>query len=360
MTARISAPSKDARAAAPRGPVVAGVELQAGMLRVVIGQREGARLRVSGRGDSALPESAVAGGLVSDRFVVADALRTAFASAEHLARAERVAIAIDSDDMRTHHAVTTFEREDLRAALGAGEESRAVREAATDAHARATAATEEDAALRGVATVQLDDDVAAMAIDGRGLRSLVGHRGRLVEVWTDVTIAPLVVTGAVTATLEAARRRGSVTSGAYALGRLIAESGVSEAGVVRLGNDLTAIAVLREGRVAGTRVFALGRSALAARTGRLDDDAKVWADCVVASLRGLDGPPPGRWLFVGVSEALLALPSALAATIGEIRGDTPDAAPLAVSVANRIAGEVRSEDLLAAGAAALAAGIYDA
>src|SRR5439155_1030795 len=240
------------------------------MLRVVIGQREGARLRVSGRGDSALPESAVAGGLVSDRFVVADALRTAFASAEHLARAERVAIAIDSDDMRTHHAVTTFEREDLRAALGAGEESRAVREAATDAHARATAATEEDAALRGVATVQLDDDVAAMAIDGRGLRSLVGHRGRL------------------------------------------------------------------------------------------DDDAKVWADCVVASLRGLDGPPPGRWLFVGVSEALLALPSALAATIGEIRGDTPDAAPLAVSVANRIAGEVRSEDLVAAGAAALAAGIYDA
>src|SRR5439155_1646455 len=136
------------RAAAPRGPVVAGVELQAGMLRVVVGQREGARLRVSGRGDSALPEGAVAGGLVSDRFVVADALRTAFASAEHLARAERVAIAIDSDDMRTHHAVTTFEREDLRAALGAGEESRAVREAATDAHARATAATEEDAALR--------------------------------------------------------------------------------------------------------------------------------------------------------------------------------------------------------------------
>src|SRR5439155_4128277 len=98
---------------------------------------------------------------------------------------------------------------------------------------------------------------------------------------------------------------------------------------------------------------------LAARTGRLDDDAKVWADCVVASLRGLDGPPPGRWLFVGVSEPLLALPSALAATIGEIRGDTPDAAPLAVSVANRIAGEVRSEDLIAAGAAALAAVIYD-
>jgi hypothetical protein len=208
--------------------------------------------------------------------------------------------------------------------------------------------------------VQLDDDVAAMAIDGRGLRSLVGHRGRVVEVWTDVTIAPLVVTGAVTATLEAARRRGSVASGAYALGRLIAESGVSEAGVVRLGNDVTAIAILREGRVVGTRVFALGRAALASRAERPAEDARVWADCVVASLRGLDGPAPGRWLFVGVSEAQLALPSALAATIGEIRGDTADAAPLVVSAANRVAGDLRPDDLVAAGAAALAAGIYDA
>ena len=360
VTARTPALSRDTRTAAQRGPAVAGVEVQAGIIRVVVGQRDGARLRVSGRGESALPEGAVSGGLVADRFVVADALRTAFASAEHQQRAERVAIAIDSDDMRTHHALTTFEREDLRAAVGAGEESRAVREAASDAHSRAAAATEEDPALRGVATVQLDEKVAALSIDGRGLPSLVGHRGRVVEVWTDVTIAPLVVTGAVTATLEAARRRGSVASGAYVLGRLIAESGVSDAGVVRLGNDFTAIAVLREGRVIGTRVFALGRAALAARNGKSTDDAKVWADCVVASLRGIDGPPPGRWLFVGVSESLLALPSALAATIGEIRGDTSEAAPLAVSAANRIAGDVRGDDLVAAGAAALAAGIYDA
>src|SRR5207248_10461141 len=188
--------------------------------------------------------------------------------------------------------------------LGGGEGSRAIREAAADARARVNAALEEDAALRGVPAAQLEHHVAAVALDGRGLPSLEGHRGRRVEVWTDVTLAPLVVTGAATATLEATRRRGTVVSGAYALGRLLAASGVTDAGIVRLGADVTSLAILREGRVVATRVFALGRTALVPRASRADDDAKVWADCVIASLRGLDGQPPGRWIFVGFPDTL--------------------------------------------------------
>jgi hypothetical protein len=177
-----------------------------------------------------------------------------------------------------------------------------------------------------------------------------------------VTLGSLVVTGAVTATLEAARRRGTVLSGAYVLGRLVAASGTSDAGVVRLGADVTAVAVLREGRVAATRVFALGRSALASRASPGDDDAQVWADCVVASLRGLDGPPPGRWLFMGVPESLLTLPRALGAVIAGIRGDASEVLPLSMALASRVYGDVslRSDDLVAAGAAALAAGVYEA
>jgi hypothetical protein len=110
-----------------------------------------------------------------------------------------------------------------------------------------------------------------------------------------------------------------------------------------------------------TRVFALGRSALESRVGRADEDGRVWADCVVASLRGIDGPPPARWSFVGVPESLLALPGALAAVVGEIRGDAVDIGPLTVAQASRVYGDLalRSEDLVAAGAAALAAGIYE-
>lgn len=361
MTATRTAPQpREARPPVPRGPAIAGVEISAGAIRVVVGRREESHLRVTGKGETSLPEGAVSGGLVSDRMAAAEALRAAFALAEHAARAERVSVAIDSDDTRTYHALTTFEREDSRQAVAAGEESRAMREAASVAASRAAAATEEDAALRGVATAQLHDDVAALALDGRGLQSLVGHRGRLVEVWTDVTIAPLVVTGAVTATLETARRRGSVVSGAYALGRLLAASGITDAGVIRLGPDVTSIAVLRDGRVAGTRVFALGRTALSARAAKSKDDAKVWADCVVASLRGLDGPTPGRWIFVGVPEPLLALPQALGEVIGGIRGDDIDIAPLSVALASRIYGsDLRPDDLVAAGAAAIGAGIYE-
>lgn len=359
---RPAAHSREARPAATRGgPAVAGVELTAGVVHVIVGRREDTRLRIIGKGEVALAEGAVNGGLVADRGAAADALRAAFALAEHAHRAERVTVAIDSDDMRTYHASTAFERADSRSAVAHGEEARAVREAAEAAGTRAAAATEEDAALRGVATTRLHDDVAALAIDGRGLSSLVGHRGRVLEVWTDVTIASLVVTGAVTATLEATRRRGSLVSGAYALGRLLAGSGITDAGVIRLGADATSLAVLREGRVAATRVFALGRTALLARAAKAPEDARVWADCVVASLRGLDGPPPGRWIFVGVPETLLALPQALVHVAGEIRGDEIDIAPLAVALASRVYGEgLRSDDLTAAGAAAIAAGIYDA
>lgn len=339
---------------------MAGAELSSGVARVVVARREDSRLRVLGRGESALPDAAVSGGLVADRGAAAEALRAALAQAEQVQRSDRIALAVDSDDMRTFHVLTAFEREDSRAPVSAGEESRAVREATADATTRAAAATEEDAALRGVPTAQLHDDVAALALDGRGLRSLAGHRGRLVEVWTDVTIAPLVITGAATATLEAARRRGNVVSGAYSLGRLLAASGITDAGVVRLGPDATSLAILREGRVVATRVFALGRAGLLARSAA-EGDARVWADCVIVSLRGLDGPPPGRWIFVGVPESLLALPSALAKAAGEIRGDAVDIAPLGVGSATRVYGDVplRSDDLVAVGAAAIAAGLYE-
>jgi len=70
---------------------------------------------------------------------------------------------------------------------------------------------------------------------------------------------------------------------------------------------------------------------------------------------------PGRWIFVGVPEALLALPQALGDVIGEIRGDEIDITPLSVALASRVYGtDLRPDDLVAAGAAAIGAGIYEA
>ncbi len=355
-----AANARDTRAVGPRGPVVAGVELSAGIARVIVATRENSRLRITGRGEAGLAEGAVTGGLVVDRESVAAALATAFGAAERGQRAERSVVAIDGDDVRTYHLSTSFERESSAAPVTANEISRATREAAVVTAKTAAANAEEDPALRGVPTARLHENVASLSLDGRHLATLVGQRGGLVEVWSDVSVAPLVLSGAATGALETARRRGSVVPGAYALGRLLTESGVLDAGVLRLGGDVTALAVLREGRVVATRAFGLGRIAIASRPDRLEADAKVWADCVVASLHTLDGLPPARWLFVGVPDSLPALPRALGEAVSGVRGGAVDVAPLSVGLANRAYGDVplRADDLVAVGAAAIASGIF--
>jgi hypothetical protein len=269
-------------------------------------------------------------------------------------------IAVDGDDVRTYHVSTSFEREESGAPVSANEITRATREAASAAAKSASSAAEDDPALRGVPTARLHEDVASLSLDGRHLASLVGQRGRLVEVWSDVSLAPLVLSGAAIGALESARRRGSVAPGAYALGRLLAESGVTDAGVVRLGADVTSLALLRYGRVAGTRSFGLGRVALASRPQQTEADARVWADCVLASLRGLDELPPARWLFVGVPDTLQALPRALSEAVAGMRGGSVDASQLSVGIVSRAYGDVplRPEDLVAVGAAALASGVF--
>ncbi|MEP6693646.1 MAG: hypothetical protein ABJB39_03285 [Chloroflexota bacterium] len=355
-----TASARDTRTVVAKGPLVAGVELSATVARVIVATRENARLRVTGRGEAGLAEGAVVGGLVADRESVAAALATAFGAAERGQRAERSIVAIDGDDVRTYHLSTSFERESSAAPVVAGEISRATREAATVTAKTAAANAEEDPALRGVPTARLHEDVASLSLDGRHLASLIGQRGGLVEVWSDVSVAPLVLSGAAMGALETGRHRGAVVPGAYALGRLLAESGVLDAGVLRLGADVTELAILREGRVVATRAFGLGRVAIASRPDRLDADAKVWADCVVASLHTLDGLPPGRWLFVGVPDSLLALPRALAEAVGGVRGGTVDVTPLSVGIASRAYADVplRADDLVAVGAAAIASGIY--
>jgi hypothetical protein len=65
---------------------------------------------------------------------------------------------------------------------------------------------------------------------------------------------------------------------------------------------------------------------------------------------------------MGVPESLLSLPRALGAVIAGIRGDASEVLPLSMALASRVYGDVslRSDDLVAAGAAALAAGVYEA
>jgi hypothetical protein len=339
---------------------VAGIELAAGSARAVVARAEGGRLRVIGRGESPLPADAVAGGLVVDRNAGGAGLSAALAAAERGVAAERAVIAVDGDDVRTYHVRTPFDREDSSVAIDRAEIDRALREARGQAARFAQTAVADDAALRGVATARLSDDVAGLVLDGRALESIVGYHGRALEVHTDVAVAPLVLSGAALAAIASSRRRATAVPGIYALARLVAESGIGDAGIVRLGADVTALALVRERRVVGTRVFGLGREGFASREDSRDDDARVWAECVTLPLAGDDATPPERWLFVGVPESLLALPNALGTIVRERRGGTARIGPLSVSVVSRMFSDVplHADDLVAAGAAALAAGVY--
>jgi cell division ATPase FtsA len=345
------------RSKVERGPAVAGLELGADRVRVVVARREDALLRVIGVAQAPLRPGAMTGGLVVDREAVGGAVASALSVAEAREKATRVMAAIDGDDVRTYHVATTFEREALNEPMSHGEVTRAVQEARAEAERSAREAAMNDAALRGIATVQLRDDVAGLVLDGRALTSLVGFQGRYVEVRTDVSLAPLVLASAASGALDSARRRGTVTSGAYALGRLLAASGLVEGAVLRLGADVTAFAVVRASRVVATRAFGLGRDAFLSRPERVQRDAAVWARCVVAPLPGLDGLLPARWHFVGVPEELVALPSALGEAVAEQRGGDVEMQALRPAVASRVLTHepLHADDLVACGAAALAA-----
>ena len=339
-------------------PGVAGVELASTSVRVVVGHREQARFRVTGVGHSLLAAGAVSGGYVADRRAAVVAIVAAMAAAERAGRAERVVVAIDGDDIRTYHDSTAFERADQRDAVSSGEALRSIRLAREAAARAARDLASDDPALRGIATAELRDDVGGFVLDGRRLGSPVGDRGSELEVRTDVALAPLVQAGGAIAAFDAAKRRATATSGAYALARLIAESGVSEAGIVRVGADVTAVAVVRDGRVAGTRVFAVGRDVLASRNGPADAD--VWARCVVATVRTIGLELPGRWYAAGIPDSLTGLARSLAGLAGAERGSTVEVLPLRTSLASRIVADssLSPDDLVAAGAAALGGEIY--
>src|SRR5207247_9959477 len=108
-------------------PGVAGFELASAAVRVVVGRAESGRFRVTGVGHASLSATALSGGYIADRTAVGAALAAAFAAAERSVKAEKVVVAVDGDDIRTYHEITTFDREDQRDAVSASEAAKAIR-----------------------------------------------------------------------------------------------------------------------------------------------------------------------------------------------------------------------------------------
>ena len=333
------------------GPLVAGVELAAGTVRVACGHRDGGRLRITTVGSRTLPTGAVVGGLVVDRPVVQAAVAGLLAQAEADGRVTRVVLALDGDDVRTFRLTTRVERPTATSPVTVTEVARVEDRARADLAEQARTVALADLALRGIATVQAREDRSGYLLDGRPLASLVGFQGRLMDVRSDHTILPLVMSGAALAVLGG--RRATLACGTHALGRSLIGSVVGDTAAVRVGADLTSVAVLRSGDVASTRSFSLGRSELETR--QVKGDASVWAAAVLEACG--DGETPVRWLLVGVADELA---QALVEAASERRGSTVEVAPLRPELLTRVVAEPTLEmaDLVAVGAAAFAAELY--
>src|SRR3989442_12192889 len=91
------------RARETGGPRVAGIELAAGLARVVVARAESGRLRVLGRGESGVAPDAIAGGLVVDRPAATAALAAAPAAAERGGPKESGGVANAGEYVPTYH-----------------------------------------------------------------------------------------------------------------------------------------------------------------------------------------------------------------------------------------------------------------
>src|SRR2546428_10226508 len=103
------------------------------MVRAVVARAEGGRVRVVGRGETAVAADAIAGGLVVEPGAVTGAVAAALTAAERGVPADRTVMAIDGDDVRTYHVKTPFDREESATPIVLAEADRAVREAREDA-----------------------------------------------------------------------------------------------------------------------------------------------------------------------------------------------------------------------------------
>ncbi len=191
--------------------------------------------------------------------------------------------------------------------------------------------------------------VTGASIDGYALTNPVGFQGRHVKIGIFNAFAPLVHLGALqTVASQLDLELLEIVAEPYAVARVLGTEQVRQAGAlfVDVGGGTTDIALVRQGGIEGTRMFALGgRAFTKSLADRLDlpfpraealkvdyargleiegrdevagivgDDVRVWAAGVELVMEELSGGDllPGRIYLCGGGSRLPEIPLALAA-----------------------------------------------
>jgi cell division protein FtsA len=202
-------------------------------------------------------------GTVADIPAVVENCRAALDEAEAMSglRADRVIIGIAGELVKGFSTTRSIERKRPDSSVTHSELERLLEEIEADASAEAQRTITWETGLSNVDVRLVHAGVSGASIDGYAVSNPVGFQGRHLRVSVFNAYAPLVHLGALESVVERlGLRLIKVVAEPYAVARSISGEQVGQSGAlfIDVGGGTTDVAMVRNGSVEGTRMFALG------------------------------------------------------------------------------------------------------
>jgi cell division protein FtsA len=290
-------------------------------------------------------------GTVADIAAVVDNCAVALQEAEEMAgfRPRQVVIGIAGELVKGFTTTHSQERKKPDLPITEGELQKLIDGVQREAHRDAERAITWETGLPNVDVRLVHAAITGASIDGYALTNPVGFQGRHVKIGIFNAFAPLVHLGALQSVAsQLDLELLEIVAEPYAVARVLANDQVRQSGAlfVDVGGGTTDVALVRQGGIEGTRMFALGgRAFTKSIADRLDlpfpraealkvdyargiaverrdevaeiiaDDVAVWAAGVELVMEELAGGDllPGRIYLCGGGSRLPEIPTALAA-----------------------------------------------
>jgi cell division protein FtsA len=290
-------------------------------------------------------------GTVADIAAVVDNCAVALQEAEEMAgfRPSQVVIGIAGELVKGFTTTHSQERKRPDQPISEAELQKLIDGVQREALSEAERAITWETGLPHVDVRLVHAAVTAAAIDGYSLTNPVGFQGRHVKIGIFNAFAPLVHLGALQSVAsQLDLELLEIVAEPYAVARVLGTEQVRQAGAlfVDVGGGTTDVALVRQGGIEGTRMFALGgRAFTKSIADRLDlpfpraealkvdyarglevdgredisniigEDVRVWAAGVELVMEELSGGDllPGRIYLCGGGSRLPEIPEALAA-----------------------------------------------
>src|SRR3989449_1101045 len=289
-------------------------------------------------------------GTVADIAAVVDNCAVALQEAEEMAgfRPRQVVIGIAGELVKGFTTTHSEERRKPDAPISEGELQKLIDLVQRQALREAERSITWETGLPNVDVRLVHAAIVGASIDGYALTNPIGFQGRHVKIGIFNAFAPLVHLGALqTVASQLDLELLEIVAEPYAVARVLGSDQIRQAGAlfVDVGGGTTDVALVRQGGIEGTRMFALGgRAFTKSLADRLDlpfpraeaikvdhsrglpveradeveriisDDVSVWAAGVELVTEELAGGEqlPGRIYLCGGGSRLPAIPDALA------------------------------------------------